>query len=232
MRSPALPLAAVIIFGTVAACSSGGGGGPSAVAREVDFSVAPTAAITGAAIAPAVKVEVKDTDGTLVTNSSASVALTLLGGPGTLGGTTTRNAVAGVATFADLTISNSGAGYQLVAASGTLAKDTTAAFLVTDPPPSPDSVEVLVGNASGGIVFKSQRNSTQNPAIDSVAIGGKVHWTWVGGTHSVTSNGSPSFTSSVTSTPPFSHEVVFATAGTYQYHCSVHAGMTGKVIVR
>jgi plastocyanin len=234
MRVPVPAIVTVFVFGIVAACSSGGGGGgPSAVAREVDFSVAPGATFTGAAIAPAIKVEVKDTDGTVVTSSSASVGITLIGAPGALGGTTTRNAVAGVATFADLTISAAG-DYQLVAASGALAKDTTALFTVTDPPPSPDSVEVLVGNASGGIVFRSKRNSTQNPAVDSVAIGGKVHWTWLGSVpHSVLSTGSPSFTSSGTSGAPFAYDFVFANAGTYRYVCAVHGtGMTGRVVVR
>jgi plastocyanin len=230
MRSPALRLGAVVLFGSVAACSSaGGGGGPSSVAREVDFSVSPTATFTGAAIAPAIKVEVKDTDGTTVTSSSASVALALIGGAGTLGGTVTKNAAAGVATFSDLTVSAAGT-YQLVATSGALAKDTTAPFAVTDPP---DSAEVLVGNASGGIVFKSQQNSSQNPAITTIAIGGKVHWTWVSGTHSVVPNGTPTMPSSALASPPFSFENVFNVAGTYNYICGLHGtSMSGRVIVR
>jgi plastocyanin len=228
MRLSALSLTAVVVFGTVAACSSGGGGGPSAVAREVDFSVAPGATFTGDAITPAVKVEVRDTDGTKVTSSTASVALTLIGGAGTLGGTTTSNAVAGVATYADLTISAAGT-YQLIAAASGLAKDTTAPFAVTPPP---DSAEVLVGNASGGIVFKSQQNASQNPAVTTIAIGGKVHWTWVGGTHSVVTVPASSL-SGGPSAPPFSYEHVFAVAGTYQYICGIHgASMSGRINVR
>jgi len=232
MRVPVPTIVSLFTFGIVAACSSGGGGGPNLVASEVDFSVAPGASFTGAAITPAVKVEIRDASGVRVTTSSASVTLNLIG-TGNLGGTTTRNAAAGVATFADLTLGPAG-DYQLIASSGSLAKDTTAIFTVTDPPPSPDSVEVLVGNASGGVVFRSKRNSTQNPAVDSVSIGGKVHWTWVGATpHSVLSTGAPGFTSSATSAAPFAYEFVFGTAGTYQYVCAVHgAGMTGRVVVR
>lgn len=232
MRVPVPTIVSVFVFGIVAACSSGyggGGGGPNLIASEVDFSVAPGASFTGAPITPAVKVEVKDANGAKVTTSSASVTLSLIGA-GTLGGTTTRNAAAGVATYADLTISAAG-NYQLIAASGTLAKDTTAPFTITAPP---DSAEVLVGNASGGVVFKSQQNGSQNPAVTTIAIGGKVHWTWVGGTpHSVRSTGAPAFTSSGTSAAPFSYEFVFPNAGTYQYDCAVHgAGMTGRVVVR
>ncbi len=233
MRVPVPGIVPVFVFGIVAACSSGGGSaGPTAVARELDFSVAPGAPFTGATITPAVKVEVRDTDGTKVTTSSASVTLTLIGA-GSLGGTATRNAAAGVATFADLTVSPAGT-YQLVAASGALAKDTTAPFVVTDPPPAPDSIEVFVGNASGGIVFKSAQNGSQNPAVDEVAIGGKVHWTWLGANaHSVQSTGAPAFTSSATSAAPFAYEFVFPNAGTYQYNCAVHLnGMTGRIVVR
>lgn len=235
MRAAVPAITGVVLFGIISACSSGGGGGggPTPIARQVDFSVAPGATFTGAAITPAIKVEVQDTDGTKVTTSSASVTLTLIGGAATLGGTTTRNAAAGVATFAGVTVSATG-NYQLIAASGALAKDTTAPFVVTDPPPSPDSVQVLVGNSSGGVVFRSSRNATQNPAVDSVAIGGKVHWSWLGATqHSVLSSGSPSFTSSATSAAPFSYDFIFASAGTYQYACAVHGtGMTGRVVVR
>jgi plastocyanin len=233
MRVPVPVIVSVFVFGIVAACSSGGGGGgPNLIASEVDFSVAPGASVTGAPITPAVKVEIRDVNGAKVTTSSASVTLSLIGA-GTLGGTATRNAAAGVATFAGLTVSPAGT-YQLIAASGALAKDTTAPFVVTDPPPSPDSIEVLVGNASGGVVFRSKRNSTQNPAVDSVAIGGKVHWTWVGATpHSVRSTGAPSFTSSATSAAPFAYDFVFPNAGTYQYNCAVHGtGMTGRIVVR
>ena len=51
----------------------------------------------------------------------------------------------------------------------------------------------------GNIFFKSGHNGTQNPAVDTVAAGTTVTWTWTstGSTpHSVQSEGSPSFTSS------------------------------------
>ena len=55
-----------------------------------------------------------------------------------------------------------------------------------DPPPAPDSIEVFVGSAANAIVFKSAQNGSFSPAVDEVAIGGKVHWTWLGSSsHSV-----------------------------------------------
>jgi plastocyanin len=96
------------------------------------------------------------------------------------------------------------------------------------PPPVPTTASVQVGN----IFFKSNHNSTQNPAVDTVAVGGMVTWNWVGGTHSVESTGSPSFTSSTIETSG-SYQFTFSTAGTYSYDCAVHgAQMTGRVVVR
>jgi plastocyanin len=95
-------------------------------------------------------------------------------------------------------------------------------------PTVPTTASVQVGN----IFFKSGRNSTSNPAVDTVAVGGTVTWSWVGGLHSVLSSGSPSFTSSSTQSSG-TYPVTFSTAGTYQYTCSVHPGqMTGRIVVR
>jgi plastocyanin len=87
--------------------------------------------------------------------------------------------------------------------------------------------------AVGDDFFKSGHNSSQNPAVDTIAVGGKVTWTWGGANnHSVQSTGSPSFTSSsVQSSGTYS--LTFNTAGTYTYDCAVHGtAMTGKVVVQ
>ena len=69
-------------------------------------------------------------------------------------------------------------------------------------------------------------------SIISISAGSAVRWNWIGGSHSVTSNGSTSFTGSAIQAAPFVlGPLVFSTPGTYAYHCAVHAGMTGKVIV-
>jgi plastocyanin len=85
----------------------------------------------------------------------------------------------------------------------------------------------------GDFFFKSSRNNSQNPAVDTIAVGGTVTWTWVGAaSHSVQSLGSPSFTSSTIKTSG-TYAFTFNTAGTYTYDCAVHgASMTGIVIVQ
>jgi plastocyanin len=99
--------------------------------------------------------------------------------------------------------------------------------------PVPTTAAVVVGN----ILFASNRNMTTNPAVDTVAVGGTVTWTWTntGATsHSVESTGSPTFPSStVKSGNGQTYSFTFSAAGTYQYDCAVHgAAMTGRVVVR
>jgi plastocyanin len=91
--------------------------------------------------------------------------------------------------------------------------------------------EVTVGS---GVVFTSEFNGGTNPAVDTIAPGQGVLWRWAGGTHSVESEGAPSFTSSpISSTPGNLYVLTFGTAGTYQYDCAVHGpAMSGRVVVR
>jgi plastocyanin len=102
---------------------------------------------------------------------------------------------------------------------------------VSDGPPSA-SLSVTVGN----IFFRSDRNNTVNPAVDTVLAGGTVTWTWVntgGVPHTVQSIGTPSFTSSgLIASSGSTYQLTFSTPGTYQYNCAVHGNlMTGTVVV-
>ena len=98
---------------------------------------------------------------------------------------------------------------------------------------APLTAAVTVGN----IFFKSGHNGSANPAVDTVAVGGTITWTWTSSgsvPHSIQSLGSPSFTSSAVETGDGStYQVTFSTAGTYQYDCGVHGTMmTGTIVVR
>ncbi len=84
----------------------------------------------------------------------------------------------------------------------------------------------------GDYYFKSGHNGTENPAVDTIAVGGTVTWTWVSGTHGVQSTGTPSFTTSPTQSSG-SYSYTFGTAGTYTYDCTVHGTlMTGQIVVQ
>jgi plastocyanin len=74
-------------------------------------------------------------------------------------------------------------------------------------------------------------NNFYSPASLSVAANTTVTWTWANGatSHSVTFNdGGPS---SQTQGAGGTFQRAFPTAGTYPYHCVVHADMTGTVTV-
>jgi hypothetical protein len=92
-------------------------------AIQLAFVTQPSSTAAGAPISPAVTVLVEDTLGNVVTSSSATVLLTFQSNPtsATLSGTTSVNAVNGVATFSNLSINNVGTGYTLIALSSGLA---------------------------------------------------------------------------------------------------------------
>src|SRR5262249_50160021 len=77
---------------------------------SVDIQEQPADTVAGQAISPAVTVIVVDAYGNTVESSDQAVTLSLASGPdgATLGGTTTVQAVNGVATFSDLTLPQAG----------------------------------------------------------------------------------------------------------------------------
>ncbi len=101
----------------------------------------------------------------------------------------------------------------------------------TDPPPPAGSITV------GTSYFLSDRNWTTDAAVDTVAVGTRVTWTWVTGPgvpHTVQSVGTPSFPSSgFLGGVGVTYSVTFNRAGTYLYNCARHPGnMFGRVVVR
>jgi hypothetical protein len=89
--------------------------------------------ITGSAFNPIgapVTVNIVNSKGNVVSSSSAPVTIALGNNPSgaTLGGTTTEDAVNGVATFSDLKLNQPGNGYTLVASSPSLTDATSNPF--------------------------------------------------------------------------------------------------------
>jgi len=99
---------------TISSRDSGGHGGGTAFALVVRQQ--PTTTIINNAVSPAVTVEVRNADGTLASfynNGQISVALGSNPGNATLSGTLSKSVVAGVATFDDLQLDQTGVGYTL-----------------------------------------------------------------------------------------------------------------------
>src|SRR5205823_6591784 len=82
------------------------------------FITQPPAIVEGTVpLAPAVRIAIQDAGGNTIVDATNAVTVALTATPrgGTLSGTTTENAVAGVATFSDLGVDRPRGGYTLVA---------------------------------------------------------------------------------------------------------------------
>ncbi len=99
-------------------------------ATHLGFVQQPTDTVYRATITPAVTVAVLDDNGLVVTESTASITLTLAPAGPTLGGTLTHAAVAGVATFNNLTVNQVGT-YTLNATATGLTGTASASFQIT-----------------------------------------------------------------------------------------------------
>ncbi len=101
-------------------------------ATRLAFTAVPATGTAGIALSPAITVSVLDAAGNVATAFSGSVAMALSSGTAgaTLGGTLTRPVVNGVATFTDVNISKSGAGYTLAASLSGLTGATSSAISI------------------------------------------------------------------------------------------------------
>jgi hypothetical protein len=147
------------------------------LAAKLKFTTQPAAGTAGSALAT-IKVSVQNAAGNVVAGSTAAVTLKFGSNPGaaTLGGTLTVNAVNGVASFSNITVSKAGSGYTLVATASGLTSDTSSAFNIvsagptrlafsTQPPASKSSgsgfaIAVAVQDASGVTVSGNSASVT------------------------------------------------------------------------
>jgi len=99
------------------------------------FQVQPSDAAAKSIIRPPIQVAIQDSNNYVVATTNAPVTVAIGGNPsnGHLGGTLTVAAVAGVATFPDLTIDTDGDGYALNASADSLNTITSANFNIRPP---------------------------------------------------------------------------------------------------
>jgi hypothetical protein len=106
----------------------------TAPATQLTVTRQPDGAISGEPFVTQPMVAVRDDLGSVVTTSTAAVTASIASGSGTLSGTTTVNAVNGVATFTSLTVTGTSAVTLQFTATG-LAATTSASFTPAPPPP-------------------------------------------------------------------------------------------------
>jgi len=119
----------------VAAYNAGGDSGYAtltaatlAVPDNLAFSVEPVNRVAGATMAD-VKVQVRDASNNPLPLDGVPITITI--NKGVLNGTLSRNTVAGVATFNDLSITTADTAYAITASSGALTPDVSTSFDIT-----------------------------------------------------------------------------------------------------
>src|SRR5256884_8498417 len=104
-------------------------------ATHLAFTVPPSTTPANATITPPIQVTALDVGNNVTTGFTGSVVMAIPSnsnpGAGTLSGAKTVAAVAGVATFSDLSINNPGTGYRLRATSSGLTGISSAQFNIT-----------------------------------------------------------------------------------------------------
>ncbi|HEY1325791.1 MAG TPA: choice-of-anchor U domain-containing protein [Casimicrobiaceae bacterium] len=100
---------------------------------QIVFVQQPSSSAPNAALAPPVTVRLLDASGN-ATSATAPVSISIGSNPGggVLSGTTTVNAIGGIATFTTLSIDKPGTGYTLVATGAGLTAATSAPFDITN----------------------------------------------------------------------------------------------------
>ena len=153
-----------------------------AVNGLLTFTTHPANAVAGVAIAPAVKVAVRDAFGNTFTSFTGDITVALGANPGSdvLGGATTKAAVAGVATFTDLQLVKAAVGYTLTAsaAGGGMATGTSNAFDIAPAAVSPSQSSVAAGPAaitastgsSTATITVTARDAYDNPVSGATVV--------------------------------------------------------------
>ena len=134
-------------------------------ATKLAFLAAPSTAVAGATMAPAVTVAVEDANGNIETGDNSTQVTLAFGtnaGGGTLSGGSAVTVASGIATFAGLSIDKTGLGYTLTASgSPAYTPATSSAFDIT--PGAPTHLAFLVGPST------TVAGATMTPAV-TVAV--------------------------------------------------------------
>src|SRR5438034_1123646 len=142
-------------------------------ATQLVFSIQPRAAAAGAHIAPPVEVTALDVSGNLVPTFTCTVTVAIGTNPagGTISGTTTVAAVAGVATFSRLSIDRAGAGYTLSATTPGLSGTTSVTFSIVPGAASQLAFTVPPGPTTAGATIRPAVQVTARDALGNTATG-------------------------------------------------------------
>jgi len=193
------------------------------------FVVQPSDTNTGAVIAPSITVEIRDASNVLIATATDTVTLAIQfnAGGAALGGTVSRAAVAGTATFDDITLDAAGNGYTLRATAAGFSNGVSGAFnidtpgatqlVITSQPPATaapyEAFTVVVEARDGGGAVDTTFNGPVTIAFGATPAGDLLYHTSGNGTvvHELINAGTPTVLGPVT--PTFTdgevHSMVF-----------------------
>ncbi|MGH7613548.1 MAG: beta strand repeat-containing protein, partial [Gemmatimonadales bacterium] len=140
---------------------------------QLVFSAQPTNVTAGVTITPPIQVTALDANGNAVARFTGNVAIAIGANPGggVLSGTTTVAAIAGVATFSDLNIDKTGAGYSFQATAEGLTSPFSTAITVTPGVASQLSFNAQPSNTTAGSAIAPSVQVTARDAFDNLATG-------------------------------------------------------------
>ena len=124
----------------------------AATVSQLVMSAIPSSAVAGSSIAQTLTVTAEDASGNVVNTFTGPVQLALGSNPagGALGGTTSANAVNGVATFTNVVLTKAASGYTLVANGDGLSSPASSAFAIVAGAPA--SITKQGGDNQSGLL--------------------------------------------------------------------------------
>ena len=128
--------------------------------------------------------------------------------------------------IANATINSSGLVTGVATGSTNISVSATAGGVTAGSGPTP----ITVTSAAAAATVNATLSDTFSPNSVTINVGQSVQWNFAT-THNVTFDGSLGAPADIPDTPSGSASATFNTSGTFNYQCTIHAGMTGKVIV-
>jgi plastocyanin len=119
-----------------------------------------------------------------------------------------------------------------VAGCGSSSSGNTAAPTATTAPAATATAAAAPTNTTGAAGNAVDvANFHFSPATLTVKVGTTVTWKGVSGSHTVTSDAGAPMAFDQPISQGSTVTVTFTKAGTYNYHCSIHASMHGTIVV-
>ena len=200
--------------GTVTVVAGGGGGGPAPSPVFTSLSVTPGSPAVQVGSTVALTATPRDQNGAAMSGLPAAAWSTGNAGVATVSATGVVTGVAAGTTTITASVT-----------SGGVTRTGQATVTVTSTPPAtPPTQPMGVTVTTPGVTF--------SPQTVTIQAGGTVTWQISGSRHNVTFSGAAPTGGNIPDTDGQSVSRTFPNAGTYDYVCTRHNGMSGRVVVQ